>query len=149
MFWLSGNTYQTIPKLTVQNTNNNHVLPLLFLTALGVNWSQDLLCGAVRQTGARGGHGKVSSHPWLLDWKNWGSSSISISIKSPHMDPPAGQLQGGQTSCLMAQGSKGTCRLEKARWELHFLDTAQKPCTTTFTTYNSVQFSRSVVSDSL
>lgn len=119
MFWLSGNTNQTIPKLTVQNTDNNHVLLLLFLTVLGVNWSQDLLCGTVGQTGAGGGHGKVSSHLWLLGWNNWGSSSISISIRSPHMDSPAWQLQGGQTSYLMAQGSKGTCRLEKARWELH------------------------------
>ena len=38
----------------VQNNNNNHVL--VFLTVLGVNWSQDLLCGAVGQTGAGGGH---------------------------------------------------------------------------------------------
>lgn len=38
----------------VQNNNNNHVL--VFLTVLGVNWSQDLLCGAAGQTGAGGGH---------------------------------------------------------------------------------------------
>ena len=29
---------------------------LVFLTVLGVNWSQDLLCGAAGQTGAGGGH---------------------------------------------------------------------------------------------
>lgn len=142
MFWLSGNTYQTIPKLTVQNTDNNHVLLLLFLAVLGVNWSQDLLCGVVGQTGAGGGHGKVSSHLWLLGWNNWGSSSTPISIRSPHMDSPAWQLQGGQTSYLMAQGSKGTCRLEKARWELHlFLDTSQKPCSTTLTTFSALEMS--------
>ena len=69
---------------------------LLFLAVLGVNWSQDLLCGVVGQTGAGGGHGKVSSHLWLLGWNNWGSSSTPISIRSPHMDSPA--LEKGQAT---------------------------------------------------